>query len=182
MVNNSISCALFWVFGVAYAGSSADDLYQQAVEYNQQGFLVEASVLLTEAISLDGSQARYYYQRGLSLVGMDQLEAGMQDFKSAVNLKSTELKAYLKLISYDMEKSRYQAVLITTDQLLANLPEQAAGAYYDQGRAYEAMGKPELAMAAYQKVIASLAPEMSDFKQQLTDKVKKIKHNRLKER
>ena len=149
----------------------AESLYEQALLKNQTGLLIEASVLLTQAISLDDQRDKYFHQRGLSFFGMGETNHGIKDFNHAVDLKTTELSIYLKLINYYMENTQYMAVLIITDQLIANLPDQASGGYYDKGRAYELMAKPQLAVAAYQASIESLEPDQIDFKEFLQAKI-----------
>lgn len=159
--------------GVA-ANKDAEQFYVDGVEKNQAGLLIEASVLLTEAISLDDQQARYFHQRGLSFIDMGEINQGIKDFKQAVDLKSDELSVYLKLISHYMKQSQYMLVLIITDQMLVILPEQAAGAYYDKGRAYEAMSKPHLAIKAYQASVNELGSEQAEFKQMLIQRITEI--------
>ena len=173
---------LFLVTGSALATSSeeAERLYSDAVEKNGAGLLIEASVLLTEAIAIDDQQHRYFHQRGLSYFGMGEEDHGIKDFKHAVDLKSDDLDVYLKLINHYMTQSQFMVVLIVTDQMLVNLPEQAAGAYYDKGRAYEAMNNPRLAIKAYQASIAELADDQIDFKQFLSDKIAAVEQLELK--
>jgi len=152
----------------------AEQLYQQAMDKNQAGLLVEASVLFTQAIALDNQQPHYFHHRGLSFFGMGELNQGIKDFNQAVNLKTTELSVYLKLISHYMKNSQYMAVLIITDQLAANLPNQAAGAYYDKGRAYEAMHNFTMAKAAYQASLNQLGNDQADFRKLLENKIQEI--------
>lgn len=163
------------------ASEQAESLYQQAVIKNQTGLLIEASVLLTQAISIDDRRDKYFHQRGLSFFGMGENNQGIKDFNRAVDLKTTELSIYLKLINHYIDTAQYNAVLSITDQLLSNLPDQAVGAYYDKGRAYELMAKPQLAIAAYQSAIENLAPEPSDFRDTLLDKITTLKQAESKQ-
>ncbi len=156
----------------------AETLYQQALFKNQSGLLVDAAALLTDAISLDDQQAKYFYQRGLSFLGMNQVEHGLKDLKTAVDLKTTELGAYVRLIKHYQAKQQYLAVLVITDQLIANLPAQAAGAYHDKALAFEAMQMPQQALAAYQQVVVLMEPADTDaaaFKQQVINRINHIK-------
>ncbi len=154
--------------------NEAENLYQLALVKNQEGLLIQASALLTQAISLDKQQSKYFYQRGLSFFGMDEVTHGIKDFNTAVDLKTLELGVYIKLIQHYMDNNQYLAVLIITDQLAANIPDQAAGAFYDKGRAYEAMNKGELAILAYQSSLNNLDESQHDFKQLLQEKINKI--------
>ena len=90
---------VLWV-DLAHANKTADDFFNQGVKQNQAGLLVEASVLLTEAIALDDQQHRYFHQRGLSFLGMGEVDHGIKDFKQAVDLNSDVLEVYLKLIDH----------------------------------------------------------------------------------
>ncbi len=151
-----------------------DEMYQKAVTQNQAGLLVEASTLLTQAITIDDTQPQFFHQRGLSFMGMGQTEEGIKDLKQAADLKSQELSVYLTLIKYYNEKSQYMLVLIMTDQMIANLPEQAAGAYYDKGKAYEALNKPQLAIKAYRASINELGSDQQEFTQLLENRIKSL--------
>lgn len=160
---------------LTHANNVAGDLYNQGVEQNQAGLLVEASILFTEAIAIDDQQHKYFHQRGLSFFGMGEDDHGIKDFKQAVDLKSDDLSVYLKLISHYSNQSQFMLVLMITDQMIVNLPEQAAGAYFDKGKAYEAMEKPKLAIKAYQASMAELTQDQTDFKQVLLQKINNIK-------
>jgi tetratricopeptide (TPR) repeat protein len=159
----------------AHANTNAENFYNQGVEKNQIGQLIEASVLLTEAIALNDQQHRYFHQRGLSFLGMGEVEQGIKDFKQAADLHSNELGVYLKLIEHYTNQSQYMLVLIITDQMIVNLPEQAAGAYYDKGKAYETMKKPQLAIKSYQASLNNLNDDQNDFKQVLLNKINTLK-------
>ncbi len=159
----------------AKSNKAAEILYINGLEKNQTGLLIEATVVLTEAIAIDDQQHRYFYQRGLSFFALGQVDHGIEDFKQAVILKTDELGVYLKLISLYSTRSQYRLVLTTTDQMLDNLPAQAAGAYFDKGRAYEALHLPHLAINAYQASINQLSSNQTDFKQMLTERITSIK-------
>ncbi len=176
---------LLMTFGMSLITASSmatpegpEQLYQQALLKNQSGLLVDAATLLSDAISLDDQQAKYFYQRGLSFLGMKQVEHGLKDLRTAVDLKTTELGAYVRLIKHYQAEQQYMAVLAITDQLIANLPAQAAGAYHDRALAFEAMQQPQQALTAYQQVVDLMEPDDADeaaFKQQIENRITRIK-------
>lgn len=176
MIKVTLFVLMFLMINVSPADDQAQHLFQQGMELNQQGQLIDASVKLTEAISLDNTQAVYYYQRALSFEGMGQIPQSMNDYNAAVGLKTKELNAYLKLINYHRERFEYLAALVITDQLIAHLPEQAAGTYYDKGMIYETMGRIRLAVESYEKMLVVLDPEMLDFKSQVRNRIKLLKN------
>ncbi len=162
---------------------NTDDLFSTAKKKIQQGQLVEASVLLTELLSHRPEHENAWYQRGLSFKGMGQTNRAIEDFKQAVDLKITNLDAYLQLIEHYKSNHQHMAILIITDQIIANLPAQAAGAYKDKAEAYEALQEPRLAIKSYQRLLDCLDEnnvDLRSFRDQVLGKVTQLK-NQLKE-
>lgn len=166
--------ALFFVISSVQAFAQSEEavaLYKRGLEANQNGKLIEASVLFTEAIAIYPKYAEAYYQRGLSFIGMKRAENGMKDFQQAVGHKVQNLNPYLRLIKWHNTHNRFQASLIITDQIIANMPENAAGAYWDKGQIYERMNKRKLAIAAYQASLRALDSDNADFAKTLKSRI-----------
>ena len=72
----------------------------------------------------------------------------MRDMNIAIGLKIKILDPFLRLIRHHMQRHQFLPALIITDQLITNMPEIAAGAYYDKGQIFELMGKADLAILA----------------------------------
>ncbi len=159
----------------------ANIYYQQGVTNNQQGLLIEASVLFTQAIAEYPEFAQAYYQRGLSFDGMGEKSHAIKDFKQSVDYKIVNLQPYLRLINHYKSNSQYLAALIITDQLVANMPDQAAGGYYDKGQIYELMNKSSLAIKAYEMTLKNTDEDMTIFKEQLLDKIAHLKYHENKQ-
>ncbi|MEE9452764.1 MAG: hypothetical protein V3V13_00085 [Paracoccaceae bacterium] len=152
----------------------AVEFYEQGLAQNQVYKLVGASVSFTEAIGLYPEYAQAYYQRGLSFAGMGKQDHAIKDFNAAVGYKITELDPYLRLIAWHKERHQYLAALLITDQLIANMPENAAGGYYDKGQIYELMGNSTLAVVAYKACLQRLEDEASDFANMLKHRISEL--------
>ena len=151
----------------------ATSLYQQGIAKNKQGLLIQASILFTQAIDKNPEFAQAYYQRGLSFDGMGEKSQAIKDYKQAVDFKASNLQPYLALIQHFKTNTQYLAALIITDQLIENIPDQAAGGYYDKAQIYELMNNSNLAIKAYELALKNTDEEMSEFNEQL---IKKISH------
>lgn len=167
----------FIITSAAFAQSpKAQALYDRGVELNQTGVLVEASVLFTEALAIDPGYAEAYYQRGLSFLGMERPGHAVRDFTQATGLGIRNLDPYLRLIKWHDGRQQFAAALIVTDQLVANMPENAAGAYWDKGKIYERMGKRALAIAAYKAALSALDSDNADFADVLNTRIDQLEN------
>lgn len=178
----SVTCAiligLLFVFPSSFSAAQSDEarsLYERGLEKNKRGKLIAASVLFTEAIAIEPDYADAYYHRGLSFIGMKRKAKGMEDFYQAIGYKIQDLNPYIQLIQWHNDHHRYPAALIITDQIIANMPENAAGAYWDKGQAYERMNKNKLAIAAYEASLAALDSDNADFALTLRSRIKELK-------
>ena len=179
---NRCKSALFICFvalvSSSYASAQSSDakaLYERGVENNKSGQLIEASVLLTQAIAMNEDYADAYYQRGLSFIGMNRSDKGMKDFHQAIGYKIQNLDPYLRLIKWHNANKKYQATLVVTDQIIANMPENAAGGYWDKGQTYELMNKGKLAIAAYEASLTALGSDNEDFAKILKNRINELK-------
>lgn len=138
-------------------------LFDRGVAANQSGKLIESITVFTDLIAAQPDLAEVYYQRGLAFDGIGETARAINDFAEAVGLGVDKLGPFLRLIAHYKENRLYPAALIVTDQILAHLPENAAGAYWDKGQIYEAMGDRRNAIAAYEACLVALDADGADF-------------------
>lgn len=155
----------------AQISAEARAFYEQGLAGNRSGHLVEATTAFTNALTLDPEFAEAYYQRGLAFDGMGRRQQAVDDYAAAVGRGIQTLEPYLRLIAIYKENQLYPAALIVTDQILAHLPENAAGAYWDKGQIYQLMGDRPNAIAAYEACIAALGPTNADFAATVRDRI-----------
>lgn len=149
---------------ISFAQSpEARQLYDRGYQQIQKGILIDASVLFTEALAIDPEYADAYYQRGLSFLGMGREKHAIKDFTRATGLGIQQLDPYLRLIKWHTNRRQLPAALIVTDQVIAHMPENAAGGYWDKGKIYEQMNKKQLAVAAYEAALTALDSDNADF-------------------
>lgn len=156
----------------------ARQLYEQGVAENEKGYLVKASVHLTDAIALYPNYADAYYQRALSFQGLERMEASLRDLEKAIELKVDSLNAHLWLMNIYKEKRAYKEALSVTDAMLERFPEQGAGIYYSRGEIFEATNKNKQALEAYRLSLKSADESMTDFIQMLEDTIERLEEAR----
>ncbi len=151
--------------------------FDQGVVQNQMGLLVDASLLLTEAIETYPEYAEAYYQRGLSFNGMRQKKAAIKDLEQAIELQIDNIQAYLLLIRWYKSVEEFEKALVVTERIIEQLPDNTAGAYYDQGLIYDKTKEPKKALAAYKNALKHLDADLVEFKNLLEMRVQEIEAN-----
>jgi tetratricopeptide (TPR) repeat protein len=163
-------------FKVCHAQSNkAVDYYNKGVEFNKTGKLVKASIHFTEAVSMYPGYAQAYYQRSLSFNGMGQTQSARKDLMKAIQLGIKNVNPYLSQIKYYKSTKQYTSAILITKKLIRAMPENSAGAYYDQGLIYEEINHPKEAIAAFNTSIELLDSNSQDFKEILLNKIKNNK-------
>lgn len=100
----------------------------------------------------------------------------MKDFTQAIGLGIQNLDPYIRLIKWHSERGQAAAALIVTDQIIAKMPENAAGADWDKGKLYEKINKKALAIAANEASLAALGSDNADFADVLNERIAALKN------
>lgn len=159
---------------VSGQSKKAQAKYEKGVAQNKVGILIDASLLFTEAIEEFPEYSEAYYQRALSFDGMGQRAHAIQDLEKATVLKIENIQAYLLLIRWYKQDESYDKALGVTDRIIKQLPDNTAGAYYDQGLIYDRTKKLRKALDAYKNALKHVDADMKDFKQLLRKRIKDI--------
>lgn len=175
------ACLAFFLLSPLSYGQTSNPIqhYQRGVENNQTGNLVEATIIFTEVISAFPNFADVYFQRGLSFIGMGRIDHGLQDFESAVMHGVKTPTPYRRLIAEYTKQQQPLKVIQIANQLLINLPDQAAVAHYEKGLALENLSNAsllQLSIKSYESSIQLIDDkENADFKKMIQNKVIKLK-------
>jgi tetratricopeptide (TPR) repeat protein len=132
---------------------------QKAIAYDWRGYLLRLSKQgdlgledLLNAIDLDGEDAEYHVDLGITYKAQERYEEAIAVYQKAIELDPQYAFAYNNLgITYDDQK-RYEEAIAAYQKAIELNPQYAA-AYNNLGNTYKNQKRYEEAIAAYQKAI-----------------------------
>ena len=119
---------------------------------------------LDAQIQLTPQVAELFYQRGVELLAMNQLEKGRADFSAALALKTDYLPAKRCIAQIDFQSGKPAEALQTLRAALANVPTEhqflLPGCRQLEGEILLSMHQPDAALKALEQALDTKFPEL----------------------
>lgn len=131
---------------------TAQDWFNEGVDYQSRYLYNKAIQSYTEAIKLDGQVADVYYNRGCAYAEIHSYDDALFDFNKVIELMPADAEAYYNRgVVYDA-KELYEQSLNDYDKAIS-LNEKYADAYYNKAVALENLGRSAESIPAYEAFI-----------------------------
>jgi len=140
----------------------AQKLYDKAYKAAQDGYAVEASVHLTDAIVLYKDYAEAYELRALCFLAMNQQEQATKDFEKAAEINPDMMRSLANLIDINRKAENWENVAKYSEIIFEHHPYNGCRAMYDWGDALEKQGKTKEAVEKYKSFLGMDCKEMKD--------------------
>ncbi|MEM8892081.1 MAG: tetratricopeptide repeat protein [Bacteroidota bacterium] len=140
----------------------AKKLYDKAYKAAQDGYAVEASVHLTDAIVRYKDYAEAYELRALCFLAMNQQEQAAKDFEKAVEINPKMMRSLANLIDINEKAENWAKVAKYAEIIYDHHPPYKCAALFDWGSALEKDGKTDQAIEKYKSFLSMDCEEMKD--------------------
>ncbi|MEL6255416.1 MAG: hypothetical protein AAFR87_25645 [Bacteroidota bacterium] len=156
-----ILCLILSTTGFAQS-KKAQKLYEKAYKAAQDGYAIEASVLLTDAIVHYKDYAEAYELRALCFLAMNREEQAAKDFEKAAEISPKMMRSLANLIDINRKAENWEKVAEYSEVIYIHHPYNGCRAMYDWGDALEKLGNLELAKEKYKKFLGMDCKEMDN--------------------
>ena len=119
----------------------------------------DALLMLNHAISLDGNQASYYFNKAIAYDGLNQLGDAIEAYTLAIKLQPDNVEAHINRANNLYRLGRLEEALAAANAILAAHPALAMG-YTTRGNIYNSLFRSEEALADYDRAI-TLQPDFA---------------------
>ncbi|MDW3646980.1 MAG: hypothetical protein R8P61_07955 [Bacteroidia bacterium] len=140
----------------------AKKLYDKAYKAAQDGYAIEASVHLTDAIVLYKDYAEAYELRALCFLAMNRESQAAKDFEKAAEINPKMMRSLANLIDINRKAENWEKVAKYAAVIYEHHAYNGCRAMYEWGDALEKMGNIELAKEKYKTFLGMDCKEMKN--------------------
>lgn len=129
---------LLSLFSLSFAQSpKAVRLFEKGKKAMKEGFLIDATVQFTDAISLYSAYATAYDLRGRCFQRIGEATHAQQDFAKAASLDPSLIVPLVRMIDLGKQAQDWQSVMKYARMIYDNHPENQCPAMYEMGAAHD---------------------------------------------
>lgn len=131
-------CVLLSVASVSFSQSGkATRLFEKGKKAMNEGFLIDATVQFTDAISVYPAYATAYDLRGRCFQRIGEATHAQQDFAKAASLDPGLIVPLVRMIDLGKQAQDWQSVMKYAQLIYDHHPENQCPAMYEIGAAYD---------------------------------------------
>jgi len=136
-------------------------LHALGVAAHQKGDFENAKALIGQALSINSQTPLYHYNYGRVCAALGELQAAIDAYRRAIDLKPDYIEAYCSLGMVLESQRRFDQALNLFDNILLIRPQEA-GIHHSRGKILNAQGQHDQAIEAFERAI-ELNPDNAKF-------------------